>query len=83
MYRFGTCRIAAKCARACRFADGLDDSGGHGTHVAGILAANPLTGAQNLGLAPAAKLAFYDLGATSVQAWISAPVGLDSRCAPS
>lgn len=63
-----------------RFADGVDDSGGHGTHVSGILAADPLNEPLHRGLAYAAKLAFFDLGAASVQAWISAPVGLDSRC---
>eukprot|EP00892_Ulva_mutabilis_P005337 jgi/Ulvmu1/3175/UM015_0216.1 len=64
------------------FADGVDDSGGHGTHVAGILAADPLSEPGNRGLAYGAKLAFYDLGATSVQEWISAPAGLDSRYFP-
>lgn len=50
--------------------------------MAGILAADPLSEPRYRGLAYAAKLAFYDLGATSVQEWISAPVGLDSRYIP-
>ena len=42
--------------------DGLDDEGGHGTHCAGSVAGNCLGDGNMNGMAPEAKLAFYDIG---------------------
>jgi len=39
-----------------------DIGSGHGTHVAGIIAADGHTGKQHLGVAPAAKLVCYGIG---------------------
>jgi subtilisin family serine protease len=42
--------------------DKLDDEGGHGTHCAGSIAGNCLGDGNMNGMAPEAKLAFYDIG---------------------
>ena len=66
-----------------RFADSSDDLDGHGTHVAGILAGQPLNSVSSVsqqGIAPAARLAFMDLGTRSMRHEIASPGNLYSRC---
>ena len=42
--------------------DGLDELGGHGTHCAGSIAGNCLGDGNMNGMAPEAKIAFFDIG---------------------
>lgn len=43
-------------------ADKVDDNGGHGSHVAGTIAGYSTEYSVNHGMAPDAKIAFYDIG---------------------
>ena len=53
-------------AIACRYGDAEDDAEGHGSHVAGIAAGDPPSStSKGSGVAPGAKLAFFDLGSTA------------------
>ena len=45
------------------YADGVDDQGGHGTHVAGSVAGKSLSDFASVdGMAPDAKISFFDIG---------------------
>lgn len=71
---------AADCYHlGCRFQDGADEYSGHGSHTAGIIAAAPPTtaGPENDGVAPNAKLAFYDLGSSRSGSMVATPGNLN------
>jgi subtilisin family serine protease len=55
-----------KVVQYISYADNVDEYGGHGTHVAGSVAGNSLSGelSHMNGMAPDAKIAFYDIGMT-------------------
>eukprot|EP01041_Mallomonas_annulata_P012823 gene12823-27042_t len=53
-------------------ADFTDDQGGHGTHVSGTVAGSSSQMAMNNGMAPDAKIAFYDIGVTK-EAYLIVP----------
>ncbi|GBG77635.1 hypothetical protein CBR_g24081 [Chara braunii] len=54
--------LRRKVVQYITFGDSTDGTqGGHGTHVAGSLAGDTLIGNQYSGMAPAAKIAFFDV----------------------
>jgi subtilisin family serine protease len=67
----------------CRYADGRDDAGGHGTHTTGIAAGAPAGALQHGGVAHDARLAFFDLGHSDGDMAITAPYDLYGGCAAS
>lgn len=63
----------------CRYGDAVDDAVGHGTHVASIAAGDPPGSSnKNLGAAPGAKIAFFDLG-SSADHTVTTPYDLEAE----
>ncbi|GMH52978.1 hypothetical protein TL16_g01349 [Triparma laevis f. inornata] len=57
-----------KVVQYVAFADAVEgENGGHGTHVSGTIAGNSLGGELDGGMAPNAKIAFYDIGNPNAQ----------------
>jgi hypothetical protein len=57
--------LRRKIVQYVGYVDGLDDRGGHGTHVVGSIAGKSNMEFSNMnGVAPEAKIAFFDVGMT-------------------
>jgi hypothetical protein len=57
------------------------EDGGHGTHVAGTVMGNSASLPNDAGMAPEAKVAFYDIGVPNAQ-YLNVPYNLETQMFP-